>query len=87
MTMLCDARLDAMIDIVCALAEALPAEARQSARVRFAQRVAARQPANEEADAAVAGDIARILDALGCPPRVHDCYATTQPAGAMASAT
>lgn len=87
MTIRCDARLDAMIDILCAMAEVLPAEARQSARVRLAQRVDARCPANEEADAAVAGDIARILDALGCLPRAQECHGTGQTSWAKVSAT
>ncbi len=72
MTTRCDARLDVMIDTLCTLAEALPANARHAARLRLAQRVAARCPASEEADVAVAGDVARILDALGCPPRMYD---------------
>ena len=87
MTMRFDARLDAMLDTLCALAEALPADARHAARFRLAQRVAARCPASEEADVAVAGDVARILNVLGCLPRAHDCHATTRPALAMASAT
>ncbi len=65
MTTRCDARLDVLLDTLCAVTEVLPAEARHDLAIKLARRVAARRPADEGADTAAAGDVARILDALG----------------------
>ena len=68
MTTRCDARLDVLLDTLCAVAEVLPAQARHDVAVSLARRVAARCPADEGADTAVAGDVARMLEALGLLP-------------------
>lgn len=68
MTTRCDARLDVLLDTLCAVTEVLPAEARHDLAVSLARRVAERRPADEGADTAVAGDVARILEALGLLP-------------------
>jgi hypothetical protein len=65
----CDGRIDVLIDALCALAEALPADAKQAVSVALVRRVATRSLDDEATDAAVACDVSRVLDALGCLPR------------------
>lgn len=65
----CDGRLDALIDVLCALVEVLPADARESVGAAVVRRLAARSLADEATDIAVARDVSRVLGALGCLPR------------------
>ena len=66
-----EGRLDVLIDALCALAESLPADERQTVGVALVRRIANRSLADEATDAAVAHDVARFLGALGCLPRAQ----------------
>lgn len=70
-----DARLDLLLNAVCALAAALPKDAKLVAGASLAGRLTSVCPHNEPTDTAVAADLARILETLGCLPSValpHD---------------
>lgn len=64
-------RLDVLIDALCALAEALPADTRRTVGVALARRIAGHRLADDATDAAVANDVSRVLGALGCLPRAQ----------------
>lgn len=65
-----DARLEVLLDAVCAFAAALPSETRELAANALEKRVARLAPADEEVDLAIASDLARLFDALGRFPAV-----------------
>lgn len=66
------ARLDLLLDAVCALASALPPEACDCAASALDRRMSGAAPSSEACDTAVAADLARILGALRRLPLVAD---------------
>ena len=62
-----DARLDVLLDALCAFAEALPSQTRQAAGHGLARR-AASLVVDQTADESVAVDLARLLTCLDCLP-------------------
>lgn len=67
-----EGRLDVLIDALCALAETLPADARQTVGVALVRRIANRSLADEAADAAVARDVSRVPGGARVPPESAD---------------
>lgn len=68
MTTAQDARLDLLLDAVCAIASVLPPHARREAGASLSSQVHERYLLDEPADTAVAGDLASLLRALDCLP-------------------
>ncbi len=67
-----DARLELLLHAVCALASALPPDARDHAASTLDQRMPGAEPSSEACDTAVAADLSRILGALRRLPLVAD---------------
>jgi len=59
-----DARLELLLHAVCALASALPPDARDHTASTLDQRMSGAEPSSEACDTAVAAGLARILGAL-----------------------
>ena len=65
-----DARLDSLLDAICAVASSLPSETRQRAATALGARMAGQSLPDEACNTAVAADLAHVLRTLECMPAI-----------------